>query len=107
MLRVRGLEIVNKAGIKSHTTSNTGAAWIQLTATECKQVILYNNTGGELEASYCSAAGVIPAGDNTLVIPDGVAQPFRGITNAQQIRVRVNGGADNAAVTFKWIYEAA
>lgn len=100
MQRSIGLEIAASAGIYSKATSGTTAA--QLGNIACTQVILYNTTGTDLNVSYCDPdTGADLPGQTYLLVPDDIAQPLRGISNANQVKiVRADGGTSAATLHF-------
>ncbi len=105
MMRSVGLERVSNSKILSATTAATGTNKVQLADQPCTQVIIHNNTGTSLAVCFCDpTTGVILAGQAELEIPDDVALPLRGITNALQVAVRRNDHS-NTQVTFSYVVE--
>jgi len=78
---------------------------VQLTDRSCNQVTIYNDTGAALRVRYCNNAGVAIPGDTYLKIPDGIAQPLRGLSNSKQLQVQRDDTA-NTQVTAKFTYES-
>lgn len=106
MLRSVGLEVAAKAGIQAVTTSTTGANFAQLPSVVANQVVIYNGSAVSLDVQYCDNGGNARGGAETfLPVPAGTAQPFRGLSNAQQLQVRRSDNS-NTPVTVKFTYES-
>lgn len=106
MLRSAGLELAATSKILSVTTDGaTGTNYVQLADQNCAQVIIYNDSGVSLRVAYCDpVTGADRAGETYLVVPTGVAQPLRGISNTKQVKLRRDDGS-TTQVTIRYVME--
>lgn len=98
------LEIAAKAEIHSVQTSASGASYVQLGNYTCNQAIIHNKTGTVLRVAYCDLAGADRPGETYLTIADGVALAFRGISNANQLKLK-RDDESNSQVTVRFVIE--
>ena len=107
-LRTLPLEVVASVAILKTTTAAAGAEWVKVGnagggPVACKQIVIANNTGVELQFGYGDGSAAAPTGE-TFEVPDKTGWPFRGIESSAQLYVRRTDEA-NTQVTFKAIAE--
>lgn len=101
-------ERVASSQIRSTQTDDiTGTDYVALDNVPCSQVIIYNRTGTTLLVGYRSSDPTnftsVAENQSAMEVDDGVAQPLRGITNANQIVVK---RSDESTVAVQVLYVA-
>lgn len=72
---------LSSAVIGTVTTAASGATWTTLGSQACDQVLVFNNSGTDIEVRRNAAGTAFP-------VMDGGGYVFRGVTNANQLQVR-------------------